>query len=215
MVFAAHSESNPAGGATPRQARRRLQLEVAGSLASGDATAVLIHNISATGLLLETATSLGDGERIEIDLPDAGPTAATIVWTSDRFYGGRFEAPLPVAVLSALELRSSAVPLTLDRPGETLAARLSRHRKDMGLTLAAVAQKLGVSKPTVWAWEQGRARPSPERLAGIAELFGLGAANLTSGRDNEALGDALARARQQVADAFGVEAAKVRIMIEL
>ena len=215
MVFPAHFESTPASSKAPRPQRRRLQLEVGGSLASGDAAAVLIHNISATGLLLETATGLSDGERIDIELPDLGPTAATIVWTSDTFYGGRFDAPLSVALLSALELRSSAVPPRQEQPGETLAARLTQLRKDKGLTLAAVAQQLGVSKPTVWAWEQGRARPSPERLAGIAELYGLGPASLASGRDNEALSHALTQARRQVAEAFGVAAAKVRILIEL
>ena len=215
MVFPAHFESTPASSKASRPQRRRLQLEVGGSLASGGAAAVLIHNISATGLLLETATGLSDGERIDIELPDLGPTAATIVWTSDTFYGGRFDAPLSVALLSALELRSSAVPPRQEQPGETLAARLTQLRKDKGLTLAAVAQQLGVSKPTVWAWEQGRARPTPERLTRIAALFGLGETRLATGRDGDALGDTLAQARQQVAAAFGVEAAKVRILIEL
>lgn len=214
MVIAAHFESTIASGATPRPSRRRLQLEVAGSLASGDAAAVVIHNISATGLLLETATKLADAERIDIDLPDAGPTAATIVWTSDKFYGGRFDTPLAVAVLSALELRS-AVPLDVNQPGGSLAARLTQLRKDKGLTLAAVAEQLGVSKPSVWAWEQGRARPTPERLARIAALYGLSETSLAAGPDLDALSEALALARQHVADAFSVEVTKVRIMIEL
>lgn len=214
MVLAAHFESTTSGGDTPRPSRRRLQLEVAGSRASGDAAAVLIHNISATGLLLETSTKLTDAERIDIDLPDVGPTAATIVWTSDRFYGGRFETPLGVAVLSALELRSTAPPIA-NQPGETLASRLIKLRKDQGLTLAAVAEQLGVSKPSVWAWEQGRARPTPERLARIAALYGLGETGLTAGRDHDVLSEALALARQQVAEAYSVDVTKVRIMIEL
>jgi len=214
MVFAAHFESTTSTGDTPRPSRRRLQLEVAGSRASGDAAAVLIHNISAAGLLLETSTQLTEAERIDIDLPDVGPTAATIVWTSGRFYGGRFETPLGVAVLSALELRSTAPPLT-NQPGETLAARLIQLRKDKGLTLATVAEQLGVSKPSVWAWEQGRARPTPERLARIAAFYGLGETGLASGRDHDVLSETLALARQQVADAFSVNVTKVRIMIEL
>jgi transcriptional regulator with XRE-family HTH domain len=215
MVIAAHFEPTPGNGGKPRPHRRRLQLEVAGSLASGDATAVLIHNISATGLLLETETRLTDGERIDIELPDAGSTAARIVWTSDRFYGGRFDTPLSVAVLSALELRSTAVPSKPSEPEETLASRLHRLRKAKGMTLAEVAQLLGVSKPTVWAWEQGRVRPAPERHAKIAALFGEGETKLVTGRDIAALGNALANARQQVAEMFGVETTKVRIMIEL
>ena len=88
-------------------------------------------------------------------------------------------------------------------------------RKDKGLTLATVAQQLGVSKPSVWAWEQGRARPTSERLARIAAFYGLGETGLASGRDHDVLSEALALARQQVADAFSVDVTKVRIMIEL
>ena len=215
MVIAAHFESPTAGGLTPRPSRRRLQIEVAGSLASGGDAAVTIHNISASGLLLETATALSEGERIDIVLPDVGPTSASIVWTSERFYGGRFDAPLSVAVLSALELRSAAAPQAAAPPGETLAVRLTQLRKQRGLTLAAVAAQLGVSKPTVWAWEQGRARPTPERMTRIAALYGIGETRLASGRDDNAMGDILAQARLQVAQAFGVEPGKVRIMIEL
>ena len=215
MVISAHFEPQDAGTATPRPQRRRLQLKVSGALPSGDAADVLIHNVSATGLLLETETTLSEGERIDIVLPDVGPTSASIVWTSERFYGGRFDAPLSVAVLSALELRSTAAPQAAAPPSETLAVRLTQLRKQRGLTLAAVAAQLGVSKPTVWAWEQGRARPTPERMTRIAALYGLGETRLATGRDDNAMSDILAQARLHVAQAFGVEPGKVRIMIEL
>ena len=215
MVISAHFEPADTASERPRPRRRRLQLEVAGALASGGEASVTIHNISASGLLLETATGLSDGERIDIELPDVGPTTATIVRVSDNYYGGKFDAPLSVGVLSALELRGSAAPQPASAPGETLAVRLTRLRKDKGLTLAAVAAQLGVSKPTVWAWEQGRARPTPERMTRIAALYGLGEVRLATGRDSDANGDVLAHARLQVAQAYGVDAGKVRIMIEL
>ena len=47
--------------------------------------------------------------------------------------------------------------------------RLNHLRRERGMTLAQVASALGVSKPTVWAWEKGKARPLPERIAAIAE----------------------------------------------
>ncbi len=215
MVISAHFELSPEGSGTPRPARRQLQLQVSGGLPSGSATAVLIHNVSATGLLIETETALSEGERIDIDLPDIGLTPATIIWSDEKFHGGHFDTPLAVAVLSALELRSAAAPLTLSQPEQSLATRLHHLRKAKGMTLEAVARQLGVSKPTVWAWEQGRARPSPERFARIAELFGLGETRLAPGRDVDALGEVLTQARQLVANSLGVELTKVRIMIEL
>ena len=215
MVISAHFEPQSTDAATPRPHRRRLELKVSGALASGDAAAVLIHNVSATGLLLETETALSEGERIDIDLPEIGLTPATIVWSDEKFHGGHFDSPLSAGVLSALELRSAAAPLALSQPEQSLASRLHHLRKAKGMTLAAVAEQLGVSKPTVWAWEQGRARPSPERFARIAELFGLGETRLATGRDVDALGEVLTQARQLVANSLGVELTKVRIMIEL
>ena len=215
MVISAHFEPQNTDAETPRPHRRRLQLKVSGALPSGGAAEVLIHNVSATGLLIETETALSEGERIDIDLPDIGLTPATIIWSDEKFHGGHFDAPLAVAVLSALELRSAAAPLTLSQPEQSLATRLHHLRKAKGMTLEAVAKALGVSKPTVWAWEQGRARPSPERFARIAELFGLGETRLATGRDVDALGEVLTQARQLVANSLGVELAKVRIMIEL
>ncbi|MFM5917758.1 MAG: helix-turn-helix domain-containing protein [Novosphingobium sp.] len=215
MVISAHFEPLDIDSETPRPHRRRLQLEVSGALSSGTPAAVLIHNVSATGLLLETETPLGEGERIEIDLPELGPTAATIVWSDATFHGGHFDNPISAGVLSALELRSAAAPLPLNQPRESLATRLHHLRKSKGMTLEAVARELGVSKPTVWAWEQGRARPSPERFARIAELFGLGESRLATGRDVDALGEVLTQARQLVANSLGIELTKVRIMIEL
>jgi transcriptional regulator with XRE-family HTH domain len=215
MVIAAHFEPLPQLSGKQRAQRRRLQLEAVGALASGGTAAVVIHNVSATGLLLETATVLSDAERLEIELTGEDSAVAQVIWTSGRFYGCRFDTPLPGGTLSALELRSAALPQSGAAQDESFAARLHRLRKAKGLTLAAIAEALGVSKPTVWAWEQGRARPTPERLATLASQFGLSDVELASGRDSDALQDVLMQARSQIAETFGVSSAKVRIMIEL
>ncbi len=215
MVIAAHFEAPAESVGKNRSNRRHLLLEVVGALASGGDAAVVIHNVSASGLLLETQTLLRESERLEIDLPDAGPTSARVIWASGSFYGCQFDAPLPLGLLSALELRSAAQPLPAAASEEGFAARLHRLRKAKGLTLAAIAEQLGVSKPTVWAWEQGRARPAPERLIMLANQFGLSEDELASGRDGGALKDVLVQARRHIAEAFGVDPAKVRIMIEL
>ena len=68
---------------------------------------------------------------------------------------------------------SPAPPQGAAANGEALAARLGRLRREAGLTLADVAAALGVSKPTVWAWEKGKARPLPERLGAIAAALGV------------------------------------------
>ncbi|MBT0667147.1 helix-turn-helix domain-containing protein [Novosphingobium profundi] len=211
-------------GATRAQ-RRRLFLETFGKLPSGSEAQVSIHNFSETGVLLETNVDLEIGETLEIALPEAGAIPARVVWSSGSLYGCGFLAPVPMAVLSAVTLRS-AVQMqagVLPEPpstesgvgGESLGERIHRLRKLRGLTQGELANRLGVSKPTVWAWEQGRARPIEERMAGIAEALGVASEDLRPDRFAPGLSELIARCREQIAAAVETAPEKVRIMIEL
>lgn len=195
-------------------ARRTLQLGVTARLGNAEQRAV-IHNISATGMLIETATRLAEGEAIAVDLPQAGEVVATVVWADAPMHGCRFAEPLPSGVLSAALLRGVAPPRGLADPGsaEDFGLRLQRLRRERGLSLGEVAARLGVSKPTVWAWEHGKSRPVERRLAGLAEALGV----TPGGLEPPAAGppEAVERSRRQIAQAYGVEPARVRIMIEL
>lgn len=216
MLIAAHFQKSEAKG-TARAPRRLLSLVAEGALVSGDTAAVTIHNVSATGLLIETATELAEDEAIEIALPEAGLRTARVVWNNDGFFGCRFEAPLSPATLSAIELRSAVQTESKAKaePGDALPVLLLRLRKAKGLTLAAIAEGLGVSKPTVWAWEQGRSKPTADRIAPLAAMLGIEPERLAGEGDRSRLHAALAAARAQVAEAFGVTSDRVRIMIDL
>ncbi|KQM19409.1 helix-turn-helix domain-containing protein [Novosphingobium sp. Leaf2] len=210
----------------PRAERRRLMLETQGALASGAEAQVRVHNFSQTGVLLESRIDLDVGEGIDLELPGAPQTRARVVWASGHLYGCAFETPIPPATLSAAALRS-AVQTELglgpapvpDAPaamgGESLGERLHRLRKLRGLTQGELASRLGVSKPTVWAWEQGRARPIEERVEAIAQELGVDVADLRPNRAVPGLSDLIARCREQIAAVVETAPEKVRIMIEL
>lgn len=216
MPIPAHFEDLPVDPLRPRAARRQLLLESAGFTASGQTARVLIHNVSTTGLLIESTVALAEAERIEIALPQIGSATAHVVWTSENFYGCRFDAPVPMSALSALQLSSQSSPVPAPgEPGDTLPVRIARLRKQQGLTLEALAALVNVSKPTVWAWEQGKARPTPERITALAERLGVGEEELRTGRDGDALAEALSHARRMVAQAYGVDPARVKVSIEL
>lgn len=51
--------------------------------------------------------------------------------------------------------------------------RLSEIRKDHSDTQAMLARKLGVSLPTVRAWEQEKSSPSHEVLVKLCRLYGI------------------------------------------
>jgi transcriptional regulator with XRE-family HTH domain len=221
MAITAYFDREAAGDA-PRAPRRTLRLETSGRHASGGETPVLVHNASTTGLLIETAAELAEGERIEIDLPHAGPVAAQIVWRSGKLFGSRFDSPVSAGTLAAAELRSVSgqpdiAPRQLPREASpaSFGMRLQQLRKGRGLTLANLADALSVSKPTVWAWEHGKARPVESRLEGIAQALGVERDDLIPAGGQVVSGELIERCRSQIAEAAGLAPEAVRIFIEL
>ncbi|QIQ87781.1 helix-turn-helix domain-containing protein [Erythrobacter sp.] len=233
MALKAHLEpSRPVGNtgeseSKRSQPRRSLRLETSGVVPGGLEANVTIHNLSAAGLLLETDLDLAEGDSLAIDLPESGPVDAVIVWQSNRLFGCAFEETLPRAALAAAQLRgmdpridlpdaTGAVPGALPlSQGEPFGMRLNRLRRERGLTLAEVAAVLGVSKPTVWAWEKGKAKPLPERLDAIAAALGVPSEELSAQPERDAGLAVVQECRLRIASAFGTLPRNIRIMIEL
>jgi transcriptional regulator with XRE-family HTH domain len=99
---------------------------------------------------------------------------------------------------------------------ESFGLMLKRLRRRRGLTLAHVADAIGVSKPSVWAWENGKCRPHPARIARIAAVLGalpedLADVPLASIDPYDVIEDC----RRRIAMAYGTESGAVRIMVEL
>ncbi|WP_260923736.1 helix-turn-helix domain-containing protein [Novosphingobium sp. 9] len=218
MAIDAHFEETPGAARAPR---RRLLLETTGAAGSTGAL-VRVLNISETGALLQTDTILAPGETIDVDLPEAGSVGAHVVWSVDDLFGCAFAQSLPPHVLSAVRLRARAESVGLPAGSQTeggFAERLYRLRKARGLTQAQLAAALGVSKPTVWAWEQGRAKPVAERLEGLAAALGVTTADLRPRRSisgiGSGVGEAVAKAREDIALALGISPERVRVMIDL
>src|SRR3546814_7205251 len=51
-------------------ARMHMRLETSGSLGGHQGSTVVIHNLSATGMLIETSSDLDIGQRIAVTLPE-------------------------------------------------------------------------------------------------------------------------------------------------
>ncbi len=224
MAIKAHLEQPAAGNSQRAATRRALRLEASGLAPDGAEANVTIHNVSTAGLLIETALDLAVGEQLALDLPEAGVVTAAVVWRSERLYGCAFEQALSAAALAAVQLQGFAsgteaparpASTIAVNPGEGLGARLNRLRREAGLTLADVAATLGVSKPTVWAWEKGKARPLPERLEAIAAALKVTPEQLAPGPATGELDAVIAECRQRIAEASGASPHTVRIMIEL
>lgn len=221
MPIDAHIEM-PAEGAERRNGDRiHLYLATKGSLPEGLSANVEIHNISSGGLLMETTLPLTTGSRLTVDLPNNGPTSAHVAWAGAGVFGCAFDAPINAAALGAVQLKSDApLPPQIGRPrgadaNVTLGKKLEQTRKGKGLTLAQVADALGVSKPTVWAWEKGKARPLDERFPAIAEALGVDVQELTAATISQGWVEVIEESREHIADALGVRKDQVRIMLDL
>jgi hypothetical protein len=125
--------------------RRTLHLAVeVGSVE--DAQPAVVLNLSQTGLLVDTAAKLVTGDRLEVVLPEIGATSAIVMWSRGDRHGCSFVTPIPRAVVSAAQLRSSAEAASSETPGVPAEPVVDRSRARSpnfplmigGLTLLAV-----------------------------------------------------------------------------
>ena len=88
-----------------RRAAARRQLSLGATLPETGEEAV-IHDLSATGILIETKADLATFEQLHLDLPEVGATVATVMWNSGQYFGCEFHQPIPQAAISAALLRN-------------------------------------------------------------------------------------------------------------
>src|SRR3546814_19950189 len=122
--------------------------------------------------------------------------------TSGRLAGCQFEMPISPATLSAAQLRSVVVegePDAQNRPAasaESFGARLQRLRTAKGLTQGQLAVRLGVSEPSIPAWELDKARPQAGRVEVLAHMIGVEIHDLPGLEETQNLREIVARARK-------------------
>lgn len=109
--------------------RLALRLEARMAMPAGE-SGIEVHNLSRTGMLVESTIDLPIGTELDIELPGGKSHRAEVVWADEGLFGCRFESLLPQAVLSAALLR--AAPQTLETPEAAMSqeeamARLREH----------------------------------------------------------------------------------------
>jgi len=86
---------------------------------------VVIHDLSATGMLIETGADLATFEQLQLDLPEVGQTVATVMWSSGCYFGCEFHKPIPKAAISAALLQSP-----FEQPAAVVPAAIEQHDSD-------------------------------------------------------------------------------------
>ena len=89
-----------------RTTRRTLRLDVAARTATTE-SAVIIRNLSRTGLLIETGAGFSIGETFLLVLPELGAAPARVVRHDGRLFGCEFLTPVPASAISAALLKAA------------------------------------------------------------------------------------------------------------
>jgi len=221
MAMTVYLNDAPRSAGNGRASRRQLRLPLHGSKATGAEIEALVHNISATGMLVESKLPLEIGEVVDVNLPHSGKTATKVIWTSGGLAGCQFEMPISPATLSAAQLRSvigpdAHAPDDLPPPAaESFGVRLQRLRTAKQLTQGQLAVQLGVSEPSISAWELDKARPKAGRIEALSVALGVEIPEILGFDEGENLRDLVARAKEQIAKAAGVSPANVKFTIEM
>ena len=141
MAMQAHFEEPAQIGDERRtSSRRALRLDVEGGAGAHGAAQVTIHDLSLTGVLIETSTPLTSGEMFEVGLPQADKVEASVVWSSGEFYGCQFVKPISTAALSAALLRSP--PRDASRVGQVVADDLAAELRSINEQVERIAREV-------------------------------------------------------------------------
>lgn len=89
--------------------RYRLRLSTVGEASDSESLSITIHDLSASGFLIETSVPLSIGADITVELPGIGKHDAQILWTNDHFCGGTYAVPLSSAETAAVIAASPVV----------------------------------------------------------------------------------------------------------
>jgi hypothetical protein len=102
-----------------RRTSSRLKLSL-GAVLSSTGKEVVIHDLSANGILIQTSAQLKTSEKLEVELPEIGAAVARVVWNSGDYFGCQFDQPIPKAALSAALLRNPFEPSTSPQATEDI-----------------------------------------------------------------------------------------------
>ena len=151
---------------------------------------------------------------IDIHGLDIAPIDARVTWQGDRAVGCVFVKPLSAAVVSAARLRGDLPAGRSSEPGDW-GDRILAARKRLAISASATARELGISRPTLWAWETGRSAPSEENASRVEDWLSQAESSPPAGRKSDDFGSRVEALRAEVANVLGVDPGDIDISLKL
>lgn len=120
------------GTAIRRRVERRRLRFLSQATIGREAVEVQIHDLSPSGLLIETSAHMSVGDVLDVDMPETEPVSAIVVWSRDNLYGCKFVTPVPEMVISAALIKSVPLERDADLPADMFADALDGIEKEAG-----------------------------------------------------------------------------------
>lgn len=89
--------------------RFRLSLQGSAGESGGDHVEAVLHDLSATGFLIETDAPLSIARTISLEMPGLGTVTGEVVWGTERFFGGHFRTAIPESLVRGALAQSRIV----------------------------------------------------------------------------------------------------------
>lgn len=117
MAILAHLDTRSQFVSRRGRQRRAMRLAIDEAFVDGRNIDIILHDLSVTGLLIETESDLAVGDVIQLQVPESGFVDTEIMWHSGNFYGCQFEREISKKAISAALLKSSygSTPAGLSR----------------------------------------------------------------------------------------------------
>lgn len=172
-------------------------------------------------IVIEHNGDLQAGTPAKVEVKHDVVVDAIVMWTAEglcglRVLGQEGSASAEGFVPNALSDGQHLQPVEIFEPPEPIGARICRVRRERGLTQDELATAIGVSKPTVWKWEQGQNKSKGEMLERISKALATPVSEFTRPQGMLRSGvDVIKGCRFYIARACNVPPASVRISIEV
>ena len=104
---------------------------------------------------------------------------------------------------------------------DSVGSRVRRLRRERKLTIAELADRVGVSAPTIWSWEKGKTSPRITRIPALAESLQIAESELIlqDGENKQGsikrLDQEVARSKARIAALADITPDQVEIIIKL
>jgi transcriptional regulator with XRE-family HTH domain len=104
-------------------------------------------------------------------------------------------------------------------PKERLGSRIRQLRTDRRITINDLADRVGVSRPTIWSWESGKTLPRSGKIPALSAALGVAENDLilsakeADERDASKLEEEIARSKTRLAALAGTTPEMVEITI--